>query len=68
MKGVTLRPARTGSVTIERDPRAVHAYVADPRNLPHWAPGFARSVRQEGLQTLTRRLEDRRQANRGAKV
>ena len=68
MTGVTLRPARTGSVTIERDSHAVHAYVADPRNLPHWPPGFARSVRQEGLQTLKCRLEDRCQANRGAKV
>ena len=45
---MTLRPTRTVSVSIGRDPRAVYAYVADPRNLPHWAPGFARSVRQEG--------------------
>lgn len=27
---------------------AVFDFVADPRNLPRWAPGFARSVRPAG--------------------
>lgn len=41
-------PARTISVSIDRDPDTVYAFVSDPRNLPHWARNFARSVRQDG--------------------
>lgn len=41
-------PASTISVSVDRDPDAVQAYVSDPRNLPDWARGFARSVREEG--------------------
>ena len=47
MTGRTLHPARTISVSIARDPAEVYAYVVDPRNLPAWAPGFARAVRQD---------------------
>jgi hypothetical protein len=39
--------ARTVSVSIDRDPDAVCRYVRDPRNLPHWAPGFAKAVRED---------------------
>lgn len=41
-------PCRHVSVSIDRDPATVYAYVVDPRNLPRWAPGLARSVRQDG--------------------
>jgi hypothetical protein len=40
--------ADTQSVSIEAQPHKVFALVADLRNLPRWAVGFARAVRQEG--------------------
>ena len=37
------------SVFINRRPAEVYAFASDPRNLPRWAAGLARSeVRQEG--------------------
>jgi hypothetical protein len=37
------------SVTIARPPAEVYAFASDPRNLPRWAAGLARSdVRQDG--------------------
>jgi hypothetical protein len=36
--------AETRSVTIAAEPRAVLRFVADPANLPRWAPGFAPAV------------------------
>ncbi|HZJ06677.1 MAG TPA: SRPBCC family protein [Nocardioidaceae bacterium] len=44
---MTTSRARTVSVSVERDPAAVYDYICDPRNLPSWAPGFAKSVREE---------------------
>ncbi len=41
-------PARTVSVSVARHPDAVYEYIRDPRNLPDWASGFAKSVREEG--------------------
>ena len=43
-----LRPGRTVSVSVDRAPGVVYAYASDPRNLPAWAPGFAKSVRDDG--------------------
>lgn len=40
-------PARTVSVSIDRDPGAVYRYICDPRNLPEWAPVFAKAVRKD---------------------
>ena len=37
----------TQSVSIEAAPDAVFAFLAQPANLPRWAVGFARAVRQE---------------------
>jgi len=45
---VTTRPARTVSISVDCDPRTAYRYVTDPRTLPDWAPGFARSVREDG--------------------
>ncbi len=45
---MTTSSAHTVSVSIERDPVAVYDYIHDPRSLPSWAPGFAKSVREEG--------------------
>ena len=37
------------SVSIERRPADVYEFASDPRNLPRWAAGLARSgIRQEG--------------------
>ena len=36
------------SITIAAAPTTVFDYVADARNLPHWAPAFATAVRPEG--------------------
>jgi carbon monoxide dehydrogenase subunit G len=38
----------TRGVGIEAPPAAVLAVVADPTNLPRFAPGFARSVQRDG--------------------
>ncbi len=43
-----MKPSVTLSVSIACAPAAVAAFVADPRNLPQWAGGLCRSVRQEG--------------------
>jgi hypothetical protein len=44
----TVNRAVTRSITIAAPPPAVHAYVADARNLPAWAPGFAPRIRPDG--------------------
>jgi hypothetical protein len=38
--------AETRSVTIAAEPGAVLRFVADPVNLPRWAPGFAPAVHE----------------------
>ena len=40
--------ATTLSVSIERASREVSDFVSEPRNLPRWAAGLARSVRADG--------------------
>lgn len=35
------------SITIEAAPEHVFAFVADPANLPKWAIGFCKQIRQE---------------------
>lgn len=42
------RPAHTLTVTVGADAAAAAAFVRDGRNLPGWAPGFARAVRPDG--------------------
>ena len=39
--------ADTKTVSIDADPAKVVRFLADPQNLPRWAVGFAKSVRQE---------------------
>lgn len=43
-----MNPSITLSISIARSPDTIAAFVADPRNLPQWAGGFCRSVRQVG--------------------
>jgi hypothetical protein len=38
----------TVSVGIDVDPAAVYAWASDPANFPVWAPGFAKSIEQQG--------------------
>jgi len=38
----------TETISIAAPPDAVLDLVGDPRNLPRWAPGFARAVRADG--------------------
>jgi carbon monoxide dehydrogenase subunit G len=38
----------TQTIAIDAPPDAVVDFVGDLRNLPRWAPGFARSVRADG--------------------
>ena len=40
--------SRTLSVSIDRPPAEVYAFVADPTNLTQWAGGLARSVTRAG--------------------
>jgi hypothetical protein len=42
------------SVHIARSPADVYEFASDPRNLPRWAAGLARSGGQEGVFTLIR--------------
>lgn len=45
---------RTLTITVEINvaPDAVMAYASDPRHLPEWAPGLARSVTPDGDEWL----------------
>lgn len=38
----------TRTITIDADTKDVVSFVGDPRNLPRWAIGFAKQVRQDG--------------------
>jgi hypothetical protein len=40
-------PSRTLTVSIDRRPAEVEAFITDPRNLPKWADGLGSSVRSE---------------------
>jgi hypothetical protein len=40
--------ADTQSITIHARPEQVRDFLANPRNLPRWAVGFAKGIRQEG--------------------
>ena len=40
--------SRTLSVSINRHPDEVYAFVLNPENLPQWAPAFCKSVRKAG--------------------
>jgi hypothetical protein len=40
--------ADTKTISIEAEPERVFRLVADPRQLPTWAVGFAKAVRPEG--------------------
>ncbi len=43
-----MNPSHTLSISIARKPDEVARYVADPRNLTHWASAFCKSVRADG--------------------
>src|SRR5882757_40488 len=39
--------ADTKTISIDANPKTIVRFLADPRNLPRWAIGFAKSVREE---------------------
>ena len=43
-----VRRCRTLSVSIDRPPARVYAFVRNPENLPRWASGLGRAVRRDG--------------------
>ena len=48
MRTISLSHAETRSISIDATPESVFAFVADPYNLPRWAPAFASAVRPDG--------------------
>ena len=44
---MTVHRTRTISISIDRLPSDVYAFVRDPTNLPIWAPNVARSVSRD---------------------
>jgi hypothetical protein len=44
--------AHTVSVGIAVDPRTVYTYASNPANLPVWAPGFVKSIQEQGGQWI----------------
>jgi hypothetical protein len=53
-----LNDAQTRSVAIGAPPAAVLEYLADPQNLPRWAPGFAPSIVERDGQLIVRQADD----------
>lgn len=47
MPTISLSRSETRSIAISAPPQAVFAFIAQPRNLPRWAPGFAAAVRED---------------------
>ncbi|HEX3832202.1 MAG TPA: SRPBCC family protein [Solirubrobacteraceae bacterium] len=47
-----LNHSHTRSISIAADPADVLVFLADPHNLPRWAPAFARSVTERDGQLL----------------
>jgi Polyketide cyclase / dehydrase and lipid transport len=48
MHTISLSKAETRSISVAAAPQAVFEFIADARNLPRWAPGFAEAVRADG--------------------
>jgi hypothetical protein len=43
-----MKASDTQAISIAAPPSTVFEFVAEPRNLPRWAPAFAREVRPDG--------------------
>jgi hypothetical protein len=43
----TIGSSQTRAISIAADPDAVFAFLADPTNIPSWAPEFAQRIRQD---------------------
>lgn len=50
-------PARTLTISIDRPPTVVAAFILDPRNLPAWAAGLGKAVRQHEGQWFVSTLD-----------
>jgi hypothetical protein len=42
---LTLNRSETRSIAIDAPPDTVHRFIADPINIPRWAPAFATAIR-----------------------
>jgi Polyketide cyclase / dehydrase and lipid transport len=51
---LTIRPSQTTSVSIAAPWDVVWSFVSDPRQLPRWAPGFAREIEADGEHWVVR--------------
>lgn len=47
-----IKRSETRSVSITSPPDVVHAYLAEAKNLPEWAPAFAPSIHRSGRSWL----------------
>jgi uncharacterized protein YndB with AHSA1/START domain len=45
---VEFKRSETRSIAIDAPPERVHRFIADPANIPRWAPAFATAVRPSG--------------------
>ena len=52
MHTITTGRAETASQAIRAAPDAVFRFLAEPQNLPRWAPAFAQDVRRAGDELL----------------
>lgn len=54
---MTVLPSKTLSISIERRPDEVYAYVANPENFPEWVTSFVKSVRRSGEEWIAETTE-----------
>jgi uncharacterized protein YndB with AHSA1/START domain len=45
---VAHKRSETRSIAVDAPPHQVHRYIADPANLPRWAPAFATAITPSG--------------------
>jgi uncharacterized protein YndB with AHSA1/START domain len=50
---VEFKRSETRSIAIDAPPHEVHRYIADPANIPRWAPAFATAIRPRGEHWVT---------------
>ncbi|MEV1287461.1 SRPBCC family protein [Micromonospora sp. NPDC049679] len=46
------------TVSIARAPQSTYEFIREPRNLPQWAPGFARAVRPSDGKWVVETVDD----------
>ncbi|MCM3273484.1 SRPBCC family protein [Paenibacillus elgii] len=54
---MTVLPSKTLSISIERGPEEVYAYVTNPVNFPEWVTSFVKSIRRSGEEWIVETTE-----------